>query len=293
MQTTRRPQSTVRIAVILPSRGLVYSKTVEELYEALAGYDFKIFWSHGRPIPDCFEIPTNEALKGNFTHLLVIEEDMIIPKNAIHDMLALDTHAVAYDYPVTGSTGGTVLYDTEDTAYFTGCGILLVKMDIIRQMKPPIWRVDIEWNMKYRTGYIEFDIQPNKTADYGQQDIAFGLRLYINNMPIKVMKETTGQRKLEKRGAGMTNAGMHEIIEYTEVDKHNNLQLGDNGFRKVEIDGKVFELFTPSAQRLVDENKAKWITIGRAEFNGLDKIRDWVTLDGTREKHTTNTQRKS
>ena len=140
MPTTRRTKSKVRtdhirIAVILPSRGLVYSKTVEELYKALEGLSFKLFWSHGRPIPDCFEIPTEEALNDpTFTHLLVIEEDMIIPKDGIKNMLKADIHAIAYDYPVTGAPGGTVLYDTEDTAYFTGCGILLVKMDIIRKM---------------------------------------------------------------------------------------------------------------------------------------------------------------
>lgn len=52
----------VKIAVILPSRGLVFSKTVDELLRELKPYSYEIFWSHGRPIPDCFEIPTQEAL---------------------------------------------------------------------------------------------------------------------------------------------------------------------------------------------------------------------------------------
>lgn len=283
MPTTRRTKAKIRtdkprIAVILPSRGLVFSKTVEELYKALEGLDFKIFWSHGRPIPDCFEIPTDEALADpTFTHLLVVEEDMIIPKDSIKYMLAKDVHAIAYDYPVTGSKGGTILYDTEDTAYFTGCGLLLVKMEYIRRMKKPVWRTDIQWNMKYRPGYIEFDIQDKREADYGQQDIAFGLRFYVNGLPIKVAKKTTGQRKLEKKGLGMTNDGTHTIAEYTEVDKHNKINFHDNGFRKVMLkSGEIMELFYTTANKLVDSGDAKWITIGRAEFNNLDKIKDWV-----------------
>ncbi len=284
MPNQRRTQKQIRIAVILPSRGLVYSKTVEELYEALEGLDFKIFWSHGRPIPDCFEIPTEEALNDpTFTHLLVIEEDMIIPKDGIKNMLKADIHAIAYDYPVTGAKGGTVLYDTEDTAYFTGCGILLVKMEYIRMMKKPIWRTDIAWNMTHRPGYVEFNIEDRRKADYGQQDIAFGLRFYINKMPIHVMKQTTGQRKLEKRGDGFTNDGTHTIVEYTETERNSHIQPKEINFRKVILkNSQVIELYTSSAQKMVEAGEADWITIGRAEFNGIDKIKDWVYFDGSR-----------
>lgn len=268
-----------KIAVVLPTRGLVYSKTVEELYQELEGIDHKIFWSHGRPIPDCFEIPTREALKGDYTHLLTVEEDMIIPKGAIKKMLKADKPAVAWDYPVTGDEGGTVLYDGKDTAFFTGCGILLTKMDIVRRMPFPIWRVDIAWNMKHRPGYVEFNIQTQREADYGQQDIAFGLRLYVNEIPIYVIGET-GQRKLEKRGAGMTNNGVHEIVEYTKVQKQAHLlEEKDNAFRKViDVGGEEFNLFHTTADKVVKEGKATYVTIGRAEFNNLTLLEDWVWL---------------
>lgn len=219
---------------------------------------------------------------------------MIIPKHSIRKMLEADVHAIAYDYPVTGGPSGTVLYDNEDTAFFTGCGILLVKMDVIRSMKKPIWRTDIAWNMKQRSGYIEFNIKDKQKADYGQQDIAFGLRLYINNMPIKVMQETTGQRKLEKRGEGMTNEGTHHIVEYNEICKSYAEKGKDSGFRKVVFkDGKVVELYYTSANKYIESGDATWVTIGRAEFNGIEKIKDWVYLDGTREKHTDNSHRES
>jgi hypothetical protein len=212
---------------------------------------------------------------------LVIEEDMIIPKNAIVDMLAADTHAIAYDYPVTGAKGGTVLYDTEDTAFFTGCGILLVKMEYIRAMKKPVWRTDIAWNMSHKPGYVEFDIKDRRKADYGQQDIAFGLRFYINKLPIQVVKQPTGQRKLEKRGDGFTNDGTHTIVEYTEVERNSHIQPKEINFRKVMLkNGQVIELYMSSAKKLVESGDAEWITIGRAEFNGLDKIKDWVYFDG-------------
>jgi len=270
-----------RIAAILPSRGLVFSKTVEEMLRELAPYDHKIFWSHGRPIPNCFEIPTQEALKDkSYTHLLVIEEDMIIPKGAIKKMLALKKHAVAYDYPVTGSPSGTTLYDTPNTAFFTGCGILLVEMDIVRRMPFPIWKVDIAWNMKLFGDRVEFDIQEHTSEFYGQQDIAFGLRLYANQIPIYVMPDTTGQRKLIKRGKGMTNQGSHEIVEYTNVEKqaYLNTETASSQFIEIEVGGKLINMWKPDALRLVAEGRATNLNILNARFKGIEKIKDWVWL---------------
>ena len=180
----------MKLAVILPSRGLVFSKTVEELLRELKGFDYKIFWAHGKPIPDCFEIPTQEALKGYFTHLLIVEEDMILPKGCIKKMLKEKRPAVAYDYPVSNNKYGTVLYDEPNSGFFSGTGLLLVEMNIVRRMVFPIWRSDIAWNMKEKNGHLEFTIE-KKEADYGQQDIAFGLRLYANKIPLYIMKQTT------------------------------------------------------------------------------------------------------
>lgn len=269
-----------RLAVVLPSRGLVFSKTVEELYSELDGLDFKIFWSHGRPIPDCFEIPTQEALKDkSFTHLLTIEEDMIIPKGAIKKMLSKRKEAVAYDYPVTGSPSGTVLYDMDGTAFFTGCGILLVDMNIVRRMVFPIWRVDIAWNMKLFGDRAEFDIKPHRKDYYGQQDIAFGLRLYVNNIPLHVIGET-GQRKLVKRGKGMTNQGTHEIVEYSEVERQDylNQETASSSFIEIEVGGRVINMHKPDAEKLIAEGKARNLNIRNARFHNLESIKDWVWL---------------
>jgi hypothetical protein len=271
------------IAVILPSRGLVFSKTVEELLRELSPYKHKIFWSHGRPIPDCFEIPTQEILKDkSFTHLLTVEEDMIIPEGAIGNLLAADTHAVAYDYPVLTVPSGCALYDTDTTAFYTGCGLLLVKIDIVRRMVFPIWRTDIAWNMKHKQSHIEFTIAKN-VAQYGQQDIAFGLRLYLNNLPIQVMPDTTGQRKLVQNGKANSNQGTHTIMETTETVKLLNTFV-EPDFTTVIIDGEPHNLYTPDANNLLRKGLAKLDSdpntkiVGRAKINNLSLIEDWVYL---------------
>lgn len=276
----------INIAVILPSRGLVFSKTVEELLKELQPYKHEIYWSHGRPIPDCFEIPTNQILKkGGFSHILIIEEDMIVLPGTLKKMLDMNVHAVACDYPVTGHPSGTVLYDTENTAFFTGCGFLLCKFDLIKAMKKPIWRVDLEWNMEYKQNFIEFNIEVvSDKKNYGQQDIAFGLRLYANNMPIYVLEDTLGQRKLIRKGKGYTNRGMHAIKENLEVKKHD-LMPKHYGLQEpeamVEIeleDGTEIVATHEQAARYIAEGKAVPLKIGHAIFRNTKQIADWLWL---------------
>lgn len=269
------------IAVILPSRGLVFSKTVEELLGELKPYNHKIFWSHGRPIPDCFEVPTQEILKDkSFTHLLTVEEDMIIPRGTLKNAFRANKPVVAYDYPVTGAKSGTVLYDLDNNAYFTGCGFLLVEMGVIRKLKPPVWRVDIEWNMKQVGNKYRFDIKlVDDKKNYGQQDIAFGLRLYYNNTPIHVMSETIGQRKLEKRGRGRSNQGYHEIVEYTEVGKHDAMTYSapHDGLVTIKMfDGEIMHTDEQTASVYIEKDMAKLLTRGHAEFHNTEAIEEWL-----------------
>lgn len=234
-----------RLAIILPSRNLVFSQTVAELFHELQDRDYEIFWSHGRPIPECFNVPTEAALADpTFTHLLTVEEDMIIHPGILDDMLDVDADAVTCDYPVTADGQGSVLYDSPDTAFYTGCGFLLIKTDLLHQLPKPIWRADIEWHTRRFGSRYRFSAHiVDDRKNYGQQDVAFGLRLYYNNRPIRVLSETLGQRKLVTRGEPGTNQGCHAIEDY-----------------------------------LIITNRAEPSTIQDAEFQNIYELSDWLAM---------------
>lgn len=42
-----------KLAVILPSRGLMFSETLEDLLGELEGFNYEILWSHGKSLPEC------------------------------------------------------------------------------------------------------------------------------------------------------------------------------------------------------------------------------------------------
>jgi hypothetical protein len=65
----RMSDMNIKVAVIIPSRGLMFSKTAEEIVRNTQGLPHQKFFSHKLPIPDCFEWPTIKALKDpDITH---------------------------------------------------------------------------------------------------------------------------------------------------------------------------------------------------------------------------------
>src|SRR6185503_1511904 len=123
----------MKIAVILPSRGLMFSQTADEILQNLkelqkwypAGYKF--FFSHRRPIPECFEEPLKKALADKeVTHIWLVEDDMILPPNTLTDLINKDKAVVTVNYPTT-SKGDAATLTIRGQVIYGGTGCTLVK----------------------------------------------------------------------------------------------------------------------------------------------------------------------
>lgn len=272
----------MKLAVVLPSRGLVFSQTVEELYRELNNLDgsFSMFWSHGRPIPACFNVPTEQALAGDFDFVLFVEEDMVLPEGILNRMLSQVDQVIACDYPVSGGSGGTALYDPEGRALFTGCGLLLVKTDLLRRMPKPIWRDDVRWTPYVDDGFIHFTVRVKPEKHYGQQDVAFGLRLYANGIPIEVMKETIGQREVVKQGELGANEGQHTIRDRLEIVPRTDLnRIPDRQeFQEIMVDGKRVKVKLDHLAKLDKYELPSYHKVFKAIFDIDKSISNWFWL---------------
>lgn len=202
-----------KIAVIFPSRGLCFSQTVTEVLANLTGIDHQLFYSHGNPIPECFNAPVNEALQvGGFSHFWFIEDDMILPPYTLRWMLEMDRPAVFCDYPVGPYNTPCAIRDPGGQAYITGTGCLLVRSELI---KP--FRTDVAWNIEFTPRGCYFTAKLPEQPAYGLHDVNFSLWLY-QTTPIDICPLTLGQRKLVKLGQPGTNNGQHEIEEWTMIE---------------------------------------------------------------------------
>lgn len=226
----------MKIAVVFPSRGMSFSRTCEELLRELAPFDYRFFFSVGNPLPECFNIPVEQALEDEtITHVLIAEDDMILPKGILKAMVDKDYPAVALDYPFRKNGDSTVLHDPSGFALYTGTGFLLIERWVLDKMPKPIFSTDIAWEMlidrENKLVIWPLDVRHRKT--YGLHDVHFGITLWSNDIPIYVMKKTAGQRKLKSLGKPGTNNGGHDIYTLTKVLRNNTAATSD--MEKVDV----------------------------------------------------------
>lgn len=209
-----------KLAVVLPSRGLIFSETFEELLRELEGFNYEIYWAHGKSLPGCFNDPTERALKDKDVFaVLFCEDDMILPKGILKKMFAAQYPVVALDYPFQQDGDSTCLHDPQGKAFWTGTGFLLVAKQVLQKMEKPIWRTDTTFDPFIDKDTIHFWPRKLDKVYYGLHDLRFGLLLYSAGMPILPLEDTAGQRKLAKLGEAGSNSGAHEIQELTEVGR--------------------------------------------------------------------------
>lgn len=209
-----------KLAVVVPSRGLMFSETLEELLRELEGFDYEIFWAHGKSLPRCFNEPTEAALADPGVYaVLFCEDDMIIPKGILKKMFATKYPVTALDYPFQTQGDSTCLHDPQGMAYWTGTGFMLVAREVLEQFEKPIWRTDRTFDPFIDKDTIHFWPRKLDRVFYGLHDLNFGMVLYSAGLPIYPMAKTAGQRKLVSLGKKGTNNGAHEIMELTEVGR--------------------------------------------------------------------------
>lgn len=218
----------MKLAVVLPSRGLLFSESFEELLRELKPFDYKIYFAHGKPIPDAFNIPLERALEDKkVTHVLFAEDDMMLPEGILQKMVRGQWLACALDYPFKNDGEATILHDPDGYALYSGTGFLLVDRLVLDNMPKPIFRTDLAWDVRIEKGTLYMwprDVSNIKT--YGLHDINFGLTLWTNDIPI-VPVTTCGQRKLIALGQPNTNHGAHTIKELTKVGIDNITKTED------------------------------------------------------------------
>lgn len=249
----------IKIAVILPSRGLVFSRTADELLQNLTGYDYDIFFAHGLPIPLCFNKPLKTILNASndYSHVWLVEDDMCLPDGTLDSLLLLDSPVATMDYPVTKSGQGAVFSDKERRVIFCGTGCTLVKIEAFDELSEPYFRTDIRWTATNYGDFIRLTamkIDNPSLPGYGLHDTNFGIKLWQAGIPISVAGRV-GQRKLIKLGEAGTNEGAHQIEEWWKIRKDVLLKKFQN--QEVQPLGKLITVQTVDGEMNVLPDKAK------------------------------------
>jgi hypothetical protein len=140
------------IAVCMPTRGLVFTKTLEGLLSNVGEYDH--FWSvcDDLPLPESRNKVVEEALTKKPTHLLLIDDDVVMLEGTLTEMLKSKKPVVIVDYPThwmgKGEGTGMAVYDQWKEGdslegkkmLWAGLGCVLVGASVFEKLPKPYFR---------------------------------------------------------------------------------------------------------------------------------------------------------
>ncbi|MBA3678782.1 hypothetical protein H0W80_01115 [Candidatus Saccharibacteria bacterium] len=271
----------MKVGIIFPSRGLVFSKTADELLQNLKGVDHKIYFSHRRPIPECFEEPVERALKDkSITHIWIVEDDMVLHNNTLELLLAEDKAIVTADYPINEEGRGSV-FEVDNRIIFCGTGCLLIKREVFDELKKPYFFTDIRWNIKNYGEFVKMTSHNVDQDGYGLHDINFCMSVYKREIPIHKIDQRLSQRKLFQLGKAGSNNGAHVIEVWSKIKKDHLLKLIKSW--PIEKTGKLVTVKTAEGNMNVSEAHAeKLYAKGLAEKLPKSSIViDWTEYETT------------
>lgn len=213
----------MKIAIIIASRGLVFSKTMDSVLSNILEnvqhkITFKLYMAHNLPIPQCFNEPLEQALADKPDLVWFVEEDMVIGKGALTEMLTMIYNGykvVTGEYVDRRTNKNLTVKNEVGTVLFCGMGCLLVQASLFPLLTAPYIKRGCFKRIDTPNG-SDYELVEGKNTDwYGTQDVYLTLKLRQLAGVIGVIKAPVGHLELLKTGDDLKNNGTHAIIEHT------------------------------------------------------------------------------
>jgi hypothetical protein len=158
-----------KVACVLPTRGLIYAKTIKGMLENVVQNNAALVIVEGKPMPDCFNDGVEEALSLGASHIWFLEEDNEAPSGVLKAMLDANKPIVTIDYPVAKERS-VIHKDKDGKVLWCGLGCTLIRREVFDNIPKPWFEVNKLFN---QNGDV-IDIPQEKVAkSWGGHDVLF------------------------------------------------------------------------------------------------------------------------
>jgi hypothetical protein len=214
-------------AVVMPSRGLVHSRTVAAVMDSIADTELAFrgwYLTHDMPIPDAHEHATEVALASGADLLWFVEDDVIPPLdslNAMIDRFILEDDIVAIDYPVGAAQDGwgCIVRDPAGEIEWVGLGCTLIGRNVFGALPRPWFTTDWRF-VREGDAWVAVPVTEPNERRYGQHDIHFCFAARAHGFSIgQVPGMMARHARIERLGAEGTNVGCHVISIRDHIER--------------------------------------------------------------------------
>lgn len=221
----------MNIIVISPTRGIILTEVQDSLDRELAANSQipLIIRTHDMPIPLCRNFLVETALKlKDWDHILLIDDDVILPKGGLKELIKLKTDVAVMDYPVKSlgadKAYGTVVTDKDKSVAWAGVGSVLIKREVFEKISQP-WFINTQHRIqRSNDGHIGlFGSQEQQGGDKlsAGEDTYFFLQVRKAGFNIKVTKKIAQHCYIEQLVSPVANSryqSTHKIIKRDHID---------------------------------------------------------------------------
>lgn len=215
------------VIVLRPTRGLEFSQSATSVEAALvrALCEFKItqetalqpmYRVHDLPIPDSFNILVRAFMETDYQYAWFVEEDIVVPEDALIAMLALDIDvaAINYNLKVGGPNRNSEIRTADGELHTLGTGCMLIRRNVFETMPDPWFRTDRAPGMRHpgsSTPKPFLDLVENH-FEYGGHDGFFTLSAIRAGFAVASVSELRCEHlQLDALGKPGVNNGCHSI----------------------------------------------------------------------------------
>jgi hypothetical protein len=213
------------VAVAVPSRGLVYSKTMQSVIDGMqalskVGIASLYVSSHDLPIPDSHNYCVETALQNPAVDkVLFIEEDMFVYPDAFVSLCTSESDMTTLQYnDKNGSPHGIIHYNEAGEVLWSGLGATVVKRPVFEALGVPYFRTDVRYKIVKKKiidgkAITEYEEQEARSQwGYGGLDVDFFTRARQKGFSVKVLPEYKAHHfALVALGPEADNNGCHII----------------------------------------------------------------------------------
>lgn len=210
------------IGVILPTRGLVFTKVEEALEKERANHEIRIYRSHDLPIPQGHNNLTEQALKDGCDYLWFIEEDTVPLAGSLEQMLQANGDIVCVDYGVSG--WGCVTKSTAGEILWCGLGCTLINRRVFEELETPCFRSDKSLRLNDWT-WQDLPAEYVNSRGYGNLDIWFCWQARSKGFVIKQIDGECEHLGLTALGLPGRNNGLHSISPKSKIENQKIFNL--------------------------------------------------------------------
>lgn len=185
--------------------------------------------THDLPLPVSRNYLVETALKvDEWKHALLLDDDVILPKGAIKQMLKLKADVAVMDYPMKGKQSGkwtgTIVRDKDKSIAYAGLGAVLVKREVFEKIPSP-WFVLSQYKVnRGKKGEILFNVGQPDGIDMvysAGEDTYFFLQCRKHDVVVKETVKTATHCSLDQVINNMHRirySRQHIINKYDKIE---------------------------------------------------------------------------